>query len=124
MGVRGVSGNDLRALAASLSPRRPPEPVQTNEDLTEGFPDVARASPAAQTVKKEDEKSVPNKPKEEPVTADKAGTRLRVDGATDRIVAQILDRKGEVINQIPPEELLKILARTREVYRKLFDQLA
>ncbi len=123
MGLQGVSGNQLRALMASLSPRRAPEPVQATEDSAEGFPEVGREKPVV-PAKEADEKKAAIQRKQEPVTADKAGTRLRVDGATDRIVAQILDLKGEVINQVPPEELLKILARTREIHSRLFDQLA
>ena len=48
--------------------------------------------------------------------------QLRIDNGTDRIVAQIVDRKSqEVIKQIPPAELLKIASRLREFVGLLFD---
>jgi uncharacterized FlaG/YvyC family protein len=54
----------------------------------------------------------------------RAGTRLSVDARTQRIVAQIVDETNQVIKQIPPEELLKIVARSRKLYAKLFDEMA
>jgi len=47
-----------------------------------------------------------------------------VDPETKRIVAQILDGNNEVIRQVPPEELLDIVAKSREVQGLLFDQKA
>ncbi len=52
----------------------------------------------------------------------RGGTRLRFDGPTERIVAQILDRKNEVIKQIPPEAMLKLAAEFRRIRGLLFDQ--
>jgi uncharacterized FlaG/YvyC family protein len=54
----------------------------------------------------------------------RAGTRLRVDEASNRIVAQILDEANRVIKQIPPEELLKIAAQFRRFNGLIFDQEA
>ncbi|HOE66594.1 MAG TPA: flagellar protein FlaG [Candidatus Hydrogenedentes bacterium] len=51
-------------------------------------------------------------------------TRIHVDPETKRIVAQILDGNNEVIRQVPPEELLDIVAKSREVQGLLFDQKA
>ncbi len=45
-----------------------------------------------------------------------------MDEATDRIVVQILNANGEVIKQIPPEELLREIAKSREVTGLIFDQ--
>ncbi len=50
------------------------------------------------------------------------GSKIRVDEATDRIVVQILNANGEVIKQIPPEELLRAIAKSREVTGLIFDQ--
>ena len=47
---------------------------------------------------------------------------LLASQASKRIVAQIVDENNEVIKQIPPEEMLKIAARFREISGKLFDR--
>ncbi len=52
----------------------------------------------------------------------RAGTRLRLDKATDRVIAQIVNQNIEVIRQIPPEEALRIAARFRDVVGLIFDQ--
>ena len=52
----------------------------------------------------------------------RTGTRLRIDEASKRIVAQIVNEDNEVTKQIPPEELLRIAARSREISGKLFDR--
>lgn len=120
MGVHSVSAANLRALVA-LAPRETPDPVPANEASAEGFPELGRAHPESE-VRQEAKTASLEQPQKEPVRTDKAGTRLRVDGETDRIVAQILDQKGEVITQVPPDVLLKILARTREIQSMMFDQ--
>jgi hypothetical protein len=50
------------------------------------------------------------------------GSRIRVDEATDRIVVQILNANNEVIKQLPPEDLLRAIAKSREITGLLFDQ--
>lgn len=52
----------------------------------------------------------------------RSGTRLHLDGATDRIVAQIVNAENEVIRQLPPEEVLKIIAQFRKVVGLIFDK--
>ncbi len=48
--------------------------------------------------------------------------RLRVDEPTGRVVAQIIDRgTGEVVRQIPLQELLDIAARINDLVGLLFD---
>ncbi len=49
-------------------------------------------------------------------------TRLRVDEASNRIVAQILDENNEVVRQLPPQELLDISARFNRLEGILFDE--
>ena len=51
----------------------------------------------------------------------RTGTRVRIDNANKQIVAQIVGENNEVIKQIPPEELLEIAARFRDLQGKLFD---
>ncbi len=50
------------------------------------------------------------------------GSRIRVDESTDRIVLEILNEKREVVKQIPPEALLKALARSRDITGLVLDQ--
>ena len=52
----------------------------------------------------------------------RTGSRIRVDDATDRFVVQILNADNEVIRQIPPEDVLRVLARFRQITGILFDQ--
>ena len=52
----------------------------------------------------------------------RGGTRLRLDDATEQVVAQIVNTNNEVIRQIPPEEALRIAARFRQVTGLIFDQ--
>jgi len=48
--------------------------------------------------------------------------RLRVDEPTGRVVAQIIDRgTGEVVRQVPLQELLDIAARINDLVGLLFD---
>jgi len=52
----------------------------------------------------------------------RGGTRLRLDPATHRVIAQIVNKNNEVIKQVPPEEALRIAARFREVTGMIFDR--
>jgi uncharacterized FlaG/YvyC family protein len=47
---------------------------------------------------------------------------LRVDPETKRIVAQIVNEEGEVIRQLPPEDLLELSVRFRRLEGLLFDR--
>jgi uncharacterized FlaG/YvyC family protein len=53
-----------------------------------------------------------------------AGVNLRVDAATKRVVTQIVDEMDQVIKQIPPQELLDVVAKTRQLQGLLFNQEA
>jgi len=51
--------------------------------------------------------------------------RFYVDEATDRIVVKIIDTlTGEVIGQVPPEEVLRVAAGIREFLGLLVDRRA
>ncbi len=52
----------------------------------------------------------------------RSGSRIRIDEATERIVVQILNAENEVIKQIPPDDLLRVLERFRQVTGILFDR--
>ena len=57
-----------------------------------------------------------------PILNNRRVGKIRVDEATDRIVVQILNSNNEVIKQIPPEQLLRAIARSRQVTGLIFDQ--
>lgn len=50
------------------------------------------------------------------------GLRLHVDEATNRVVAEIVNKNNEVIKQLPPKEALRIAARFRQMVGLIFDQ--
>ena len=54
--------------------------------------------------------------------ASAAPARLHVDGGTGRIVVQILDENEHVVRQIPPEELLRIASKFKDLQGLLFDE--
>ena len=125
MGVQSVSGQEPPASVAS-SPARAPRPqgeptarpnnvVQPKDKSRE-----VRAGPEP----KETQAQESTKPAIEVPDDQRAGVRMHVDSNTSRVVAQILDEMDHVIKQIPPEELLKVLAKTRGLYGLMFDQKA
>lgn len=59
-----------------------------------------------------------------PVTVEPTGTRMRIDKESKRIITQIVDQSNQVIKQIPPQELLQIAARFRQLEGVIFDKKA
>lgn len=52
-------------------------------------------------------------------------TRLRIDGDTQRIVAEIVDRtSGDVVDSFPPDLVLGMIARNREALGPLVEMTA
>lgn len=54
-----------------------------------------------------------------------AGTRLKlaVDEATGQVIGRIVERdSGKVVTQIPSEEILKLIARTKETLGSLVNE--
>ncbi len=114
MGVRSVNGPD--PLVAPVVAARAPDTRPHSADLgaasnarVDSNASGGQAKPAAIDIVKE-------------ASASRAGTRMRIDAASKRVVAQIVNENNEVIKQIPPEDVLKIAARFRELRGKLFDQ--
>jgi uncharacterized FlaG/YvyC family protein len=114
MGVRSVSGQDLMALASSAAGRAPASRTRI-ADPSKG---AARAGPG---FSEEQVQSTNAEAKQEAPTQ-RAGTRLYIDQTSKQVVVQIVNQDNEVIKQIPPEELIKIAARFRELRGKLFDE--
>ena len=123
MGVRGVNGQGLAAPvsfpAAAVSPREaPPSPGPRTAETVRDTAPAARTGPGPSEEKQATAASE-NRPNP-PVT--RSGVRMRLDEASKRIVGQITNDMNEVIKQIPPEELLRIAARIRELQGTLFDR--
>lgn len=114
MGVPVVSAQGLGALAASAAARTP------SRGAHESVPKEAVPEAPEQLKPPLGQPAQP-----EPIRiTESTELRLRVDKETSRIVAQIVDENHEVVRQIPPEEALKIAARTRRLLGLLFDQNA
>lgn len=51
-------------------------------------------------------------------------SRIRVDEASNRYIAQVVNENNEVIKQYPPEAILEFTARFRKLQGLLFDEQA
>lgn len=118
MGVRSISGQDFAALALTKVARTPaPVPGTSDGGQESAVPARQRAGPEKEQVRQTAEQAANVSTVEQ-----RTGTRLRVDESTKRVVAQIIDSNNEVIKQIPPEELLTLAAKSREIEGRLFDR--
>jgi uncharacterized FlaG/YvyC family protein len=117
MGVQSIAGQGAQmpdpGLVAQTPPSRDgPESAPTREAQSAPVPVRIEAPKAPEA----------SKPIEPHPAPQRGGTRMRVDSATKRLVTQIVDEMDQVIKQIPPEELLRIVARTRDLQALLFDE--
>ena len=119
MDVKDVGGQDPRAY---MSPSRPQAGSNGTPRLEAAKP--AEAGSVAAVSAETAAKRVPDLVEREVLRPARAGTRLRMDDATDRIGASIIDRQYQTLKQIPPEELLAVLRRVRELEGLLFDERA
>ena len=123
MGVEGVAppgpNRSAPARIRTPLPRAGPDPLEQG-----------KTAQSARTESKPRRKAAPKTPEKTQTVAlvksgpQRAGTRLSVDAQTKRIVARIVDETNRTIKQIPPEELLKIVAQNRRIQAKLFDKMA
>lgn len=124
MGVQSIRG--WEAIGPLLPSSTARTPVPAGIQVAERDPETHQvaAAPKVQVRPEPDRGGLPSavKPVAMRLPKQRSGTRLSVDEATERIVAKILDTTNGVIKQIPPEELLRILAKTREIQGLLFDQ--
>ncbi len=125
MGVRGVSGQEFRALVPSAMTHDP----HHTPPAPDGWPDAAapaRAGPETREARdrQDQQATAPENRTREPPQVRRGGTRVRIDPASKRIVAQVVDENNEVVKQIPPEEQLKIASKFRDLYGVLFDRNA
>jgi uncharacterized FlaG/YvyC family protein len=63
-----------------------------------------------------------NQPRQVELVSTRSGTRTRIDEESKRIIFQILGGDKQVIKQIPPEELLRLSARMKDLQQQLFDE--
>lgn len=119
MNVNGLGGQDARVLPVAVA-ARPPAP-QLRYDEAVPPPPVAHER-AVVPERSEDTVQRADKASEENPGPKRTETRLRVDAETQRIVAQIVDENGEVIRQLPPEELLELSVRFRRLEGLLFNR--
>lgn len=119
MGVRGVSGHELRAWLAPAAARGP-RPTPPDSGGAQDAAPPARTEPDTREAQNIHSETAHASQPEAPV--EHSGTRMRIDASSNRIVAQIMGANNEVIKQIPPEELLKISARIRDLQGVLFDK--
>ena len=113
MEISGVTGPNEKAV--ELTAARFPAPKKT-------------ADGESQQIKKADSDSgketVQRKAAPRPITpvVTRSGTRMHIDEESKRIIAQILDGNNQVIKQIPPEELLKLAARMKDLQEQIFNE--
>ena len=119
MGVRSLSGQELAALVPSPGGRTP-APRTDPDSVERETPRQAEVKPDPQAERVRQALREVN----DDLVSRRAGVRLRLDSESKRIVFMIMDENNEVIKQIPPEELLKISNKFRELQGALFDQRA
>lgn len=111
MEVRSVSGQDVVKLAQArvqaLGSRAAADTGQSQ----------AAARPSTDAGKPE----VRQATEETPPIVEGTSTRMRLDGASKKIVAQIVNQSNEVIKQIPPQDLLDIAAKFKKLDSVLFN---
>lgn len=112
---------EIRAVALPTAAPSTPK-VQPARLLGEASPEPklapSTAKPAADTTV--DTSPTPDGPKVVKMRAE-----LRYDEHLNRVVGRILDEEtGEEIREIPPEELLQLYAKTREMLGPLVDEKA
>lgn len=118
MRVDKVNEQALAALAQKDAARSQTPALRTVKEDTAGPQRLERDSrknegPEQQAAKLDLSGNEPKRP---------AATRVRIDQATDRIVAQLVNENREVIRQIPPQELLDVVARIRRIQGLILDE--
>ena len=126
MGVRGISGDDPRLMAPGVegarAARQPPPKAAP-----------AESSPPADKLEERQQQPAPTREEVRHMSRLLEGIleslnwniKLRIDENHDRIVTQIVDPENdEIIKQIPPQELLEIMSRLKELVGVLLDREA
>jgi flagellar protein FlaG len=112
MGVRSVTGVEHRV---------PPDPSVARTP-SGGGPASAPKEAAQQAPKSPEPSTAKAREIERLRLTEGTGTRLRIDRESKRIIVQIVNSKDEVIKQIPPEDMLRIASKIRQIQGLLFDE--
>jgi flagellar protein FlaG len=118
MGVNSINGQDLTILSPKTAAQAPAPQLRT----AEAAPEVAPRKQASTTEPDEGQVQRAAGSNDTAQVIMTAVTRFRVDKASRRVIAQIVDKEGEVIRQIPPEEMLQIAAQFRKFQGMLFNE--
>lgn len=118
MRIEGISaaGGQLPGAARPDAPAPRLGPAQAAAVLPLNQPEAPR--PEEEQVRRAAEVSKDTAP----VPASKS--RIRVDEASNRLIAQVVDENNEVIKQYPPEAILQFTARFKKLQGLLFDERA
>lgn len=114
MGVRSVTGQELRVLADPSLARTPSGGVPASAPKEAAHQAPESPKPTAAEARKVEQVQL----------SEATGTRLRIDRDSKRIIVQIVNGANEVIKQIPPEDLLRIASKVRQIQGLLFDENA
>ena len=117
MDITSVNGHDRAAVAAAVAARAPAPQLRTTEAAQQPAKEAREPEPSEDQVQRA---ATAAEASSRPKRA--GGARFRIDQSSKRMVAEILDENREVIRQIPPEEVLRIAARFRELQGLLFDE--
>ncbi|MBI5092490.1 MAG: flagellar protein FlaG [Candidatus Hydrogenedentes bacterium] len=120
MGVRSIAAQDLVSLVAAVDARTPRAP----QGAPQQAPVQPEAKPEAKGPPGEDKIKTAAKAANVILANQGTGVRLRVDQESSQVIVQLINDKNEVIKQIPPEEMLQIAARMRELEGMLFNKQA
>lgn len=121
-----VNSANITAMTNALSAPRSPRPQSAPEAAS------ADAAQAVNTQRRVERQNAQDAIQSERLRAasdtESPGTervkpRMRVDADIKRVITQIIGADEEVVKQIPPEEMLEVLKRTRELRGLLFDEL-
>jgi uncharacterized FlaG/YvyC family protein len=118
MGVNSIPGQGA-TLQSALEPvaARTPLPDERGGEKKDKVKETKTQPPAKQDTRPTQDTGFVVE-----ATGPSKSTKYHIDESSQRIVAQILNENREVIRQLPPEELLQIAARFREIQGILFDK--
>jgi uncharacterized FlaG/YvyC family protein len=125
--MRVETGNKqaIAALSPSDAARSPAPSLRTGQKTVDGAQRSENAPRETRGTQGQQPKTANAQPVlDETRPRQPQGARLRVDKATHRIVTQLLDENDKIIKQVPPQELLDIAARFRQLRGLLFDKRA
>ena len=120
MAVNGISGPEPIVLVQPAAAHDPPARTRTAEARENTAPVVRDGSGPG----KEEVQHTAGGSRAALAENQQSSVRMRVDKASKQVVTRIVDANNEVIRQIPPEELLKIARKMRELEGVLFDRKA